>query len=373
MKVLKASFLVILLMIILLLASLAIYSRIGNSSVKLNIKGLGTRLLVLTYQSSSGQGFKVVPCINGKMYARINTDVLCGVRIASLDRNSASRANQIRLFLEPGDDINVLGNVNSNSIGYDIVSGNALSRQYCELHKELCPLFEREYELKMKLKQNRLQEDKKLLDSLIKVVIPNRKLGFVRRHPDYELSADILNEDRYVSHDTIMQYSKLLTENVRNHLFGIMLFQFIDGWNNTEKGELTPDFEEETVSGDKISLNGLRGKYVILDFWGSWCSWCIKDLPAMKACYHKYKHRIVFVGVACHDKKTALENIVNKHSIEWPNILDDEHPNNIRMKYGISVFPTKVIIGKDGRVIEKVVGESVKFYSVVDSLMNGNS
>lgn len=62
-----------------------------------------------------------------------------------------------------------------------------------------------------------------------------------------------------------------------------------------------PDFTLKDIQGNDFSLSSAKGKYVILDFWGSWCGWCIKGLPDMKKAYRKYKHKVVFVGIDCND------------------------------------------------------------------------
>ena len=53
--------------------------------------------------------------------------------------------------------------------------------------------------------------------------------------------------------------------------------------------DLAPDFELPDLQGNPLKLSSLRGKYVVLDFWGAWCVWCIRGIPAMKEAYTKYK------------------------------------------------------------------------------------
>ena len=61
-------------------------------------------------------------------------------------------------------------------------------------------------------------------------------------------------------------------------------------------GELAPDFELPNLQGSTTKLSSLRGKYVVLDFWGSWCVWCIRGIPKMKEAYTKYKDKMEILG-----------------------------------------------------------------------------
>lgn len=371
-KIIKVFTIAVLTSFFVLLIALTIYNRIGTSSIKAEIKGIGTKLYALSYASTTGQtdAYKIALCFNNKININASVNELCGAKIHFRMKNSGSRANQIRFYLEPNDDIIIMGVANDKSIDYDAVKGNKLSLQYIQLQKELLPIFVNEFELKTKFRQTQQQIFKRQLDSLIQIEIPQKKLEFVKTHLDYELSADILNEDRYVSHDTIIKYSNQLSENVRKHTFGIMLFKIIDGWSNTKTGVSAPNFSQITVTGNRFTLAELKGQYVVLDFWGSWCGWCILDFPKMKEYYSKYKSKIEFVGISCYDSKSAWERSIKKNQIEWINVLDDYSINNISTMYAISAFPTKIIIDQEGRIVSKVIGESLEFYQIIDSLMN---
>ena len=60
----------------------------------------------------------------------------------------------------------------------------------------------------------------------------------------------------------------------------------------SESSDMAPDFTLNDIDGNPLSLSSLRGKYVVLDFWGSWCVWCIKGMPEMKKYYAKYKDKL---------------------------------------------------------------------------------
>lgn len=71
-----------------------------------------------------------------------------------------------------------------------------------------------------------------------------------------------------------------------------------------------PDFELPDLQGNPLKLSSLRGKYVILDFWGSWCIWCIRGIPAMKEVYAKYKDKMEILGIDCRDTEVKWKAAV---------------------------------------------------------------
>ena len=133
-------------------------------------------------------------------------------------------------------------------------------------------------------------------------------------------------------------------------------------------GNTAPDFTLKSTSGELISLYSLENKIVVLDFWGSWCGWCIKGFPKMKEYYHKYKEKIEILGIPCHDSENDWRNAVKEHDLEWINVQNNEE-SNIPVKYGIEGYPTKIILDEEKRILAVFKGESEEFYKKLDELM----
>lgn len=128
-----------------------------------------------------------------------------------------------------------------------------------------------------------------------------------------------------------------------------------------------PVFTLNDLEGKPLSLTSLRGKYVILDFWGSWCVWCIKGFPKMKEYYAKYSGKFEILGVDCNDTEAKWREAVKKHELPWLHVYCPEGAT-ILSDYGITGFPTKIIIGPDGKIVKTIVGEDPEFYTLLDNL-----
>lgn len=133
-------------------------------------------------------------------------------------------------------------------------------------------------------------------------------------------------------------------------------------------GSPAPDFTLKTADDKNFTLSSLRGKYVVLDFWGSWCGWCIKGIPKMKRYYDRYKSKLEIVGIDCNDTPERWLAAVEEHRLPWINVYDPKDvpaAEDISVEYAVSGYPTKVIIGPDGLIIGKYAGEGPDFYEAL--------
>jgi len=136
-----------------------------------------------------------------------------------------------------------------------------------------------------------------------------------------------------------------------------------------EAAPLVPDFELPDLQGNPLKLSSLRGKYVVIDFWGSWCVWCIRGIPKMKEAYAKHKEKMEILGVDCHDTEDKWKAAVNENQMPWLQVrCPDEKVQALREMYNIEGFPTKVIVDPEGKLVKVVVGEDPAFYSFLDEL-----
>ena len=136
-----------------------------------------------------------------------------------------------------------------------------------------------------------------------------------------------------------------------------------------KEGVSAPDFSAKQADGKTFTLSSLQGRYVVLDFWGSWCMWCIKGIPDMKTSYAKYKDKVEFVGIACRDTEERWKVTTKKYRLPWISTLNPDS-NDLVKVYEIKGFPTKIVIDPDGIIIKIVLGEDPSFYAYLDELFD---
>ena len=203
-------------------------------------------------------------------------------------------------------------------------------------------------------------------------------LGYVKAHPDQDASAVLLS-DLGSDAEHMKEGAALLTERARGsvaaNLYKAMLAaaekeKASQSLQEGLEGNLAPDFTLNDINGKPLALSSLRGKWLILDFWGSWCGWCIKGMPKMKEYYAKYQDKLEILGVDCNDTVEKWKAAVAKHEIPWLHVYwDKENGDNPVDMYGVRGFPTKVVINPEGEIAKIIVGEDPAFYDYLDEVL----
>lgn len=129
-----------------------------------------------------------------------------------------------------------------------------------------------------------------------------------------------------------------------------------------------PGFTLEDIAGKQVSLDQFKGKWVILDFWGSWCIWCIKGFPELKEAYTKYKDRLEIIGIDCRESKEAWKAGVEKYQLSWVNVYNPEG-STLTEQYGVQGFPTKAIVDPEGKIRNITTGHDPAFFEKLDALL----
>ncbi|WP_233190979.1 peroxiredoxin [Sporosarcina sp. P19] len=125
------------------------------------------------------------------------------------------------------------------------------------------------------------------------------------------------------------------------------------------KGDLAPDFELTTLSGDTVKLSDYRGKTVMLNFWASWCPPCRSEMPHMENYYTDNKEsddmEILAVNMTKTEKNKveSAKEFVDEYNLTFPILLDKD--SEVMKMYQIKVYPTSYIINKDGVITDKVM------------------
>lgn len=135
------------------------------------------------------------------------------------------------------------------------------------------------------------------------------------------------------------------------------------------KDAVAPDFTLTDIHGKPVRLSDYADRYVVLDFWGTWCPWCIKGMPAMKDYYGKYRRKVTFIGIACRDKVEKVRSLVQTERLPWISAMNGEGDDDVSFLYGVKGYPTKVILRPGLKVESVFLGEDPAFYETLDALM----
>jgi cytochrome c biogenesis protein CcmG/thiol:disulfide interchange protein DsbE len=120
--------------------------------------------------------------------------------------------------------------------------------------------------------------------------------------------------------------------------------------------QLAPETAGTTIDGEEVSIDDFRGRWVMVNFFGSWCTPCLEEHPELNAfdLAHKADGDAVLVSVTFDDKAEAAREFFDEHGGDWPVIDDPE--NAIGVAYGVAQVPETFVIAPNGVVVQRFAG-----------------
>ena len=118
-------------------------------------------------------------------------------------------------------------------------------------------------------------------------------------------------------------------------------------------GTVFPDFAEKDTAGKPLSIAGLKGKVVLIDFWATWCGPCVAELPNVIKAYDKYHpDGFEIIGISLDKDQEKLASFVKQKNMTWAQYFDGQGwGNKLAQKYGINSIPATYLLDREGKII----------------------
>ena len=370
----------------LLLSASAAMAQSGTFQVKAILKNFGDTVIVY-----KGRGVKKDTILVKKDKFTYSTTLKKPMDLvfATPGAFRGTDRTMCQIVAVPGEKAELVGDVKKR---FDI-TGSAFYKQYHVLDlmkensaKKMTALSD---SLNTLMKNGAKQEEVyKIYQQKMPALVKEQKdqfWAYIQAHPNEEATVTLVPE--FEGLEDIEKAVGMLSDEVKNGRMKEYYQPIINELKAQKKAEEeaakkqaagveAPDFTLKDIDGNDFTLSSLRGKYVILDFWGSWCGWCIKGMPQMKEYYKKYAGKFEIVGVDCNDTEQKWKDAVKKHELPWKHVYNpraktkEEMANNVLGKYGVSGFPTKIVVSPEGKIVKTVVGEDPAFYTLLDELFS---
>ncbi|GAE35863.1 thiol-disulfide oxidoreductase ResA [Halalkalibacter akibai] len=125
---------------------------------------------------------------------------------------------------------------------------------------------------------------------------------------------------------------------------------FIADRSVAKAGDLSVNFVLHDLEGERIELEDLKGKGVFLNFWGTYCPPCVKEMPIMEELYAEYKHKgVEIIAVNAAEPGLTVQRFAERHGLTFPIAIDTKR--NVIDAYGISPLPTTILINEHGTIV----------------------
>lgn len=354
---------------ILLLQPLILFAQGNHFSIIATVSNIGKPAKAFLYYSENGKSkIDSVNCGNGTI---LFNGTVAGVRSASLildhlgaGLSSLGNARDALPVLIEGGTIKITA---KDSIKNGVFTGSLINEQNT-LYREALSENDKNFQLlvaKFSAATSAQRNDPEFrhpMDSLFNKSEHEReivKMKFISQHPDYYVSYLALAE---IS-EPILDVEKVgplyagLSPRLRSLPEVIKLGSLINVAKTVAIGAVAPNFTMNDVDSHLVSLFDLRGKYVLLDFWASWCGPCRAENPNIVKAYQQYKNKnfaILGVSLDRPGKRADWLAAIKADGLTWTQVSDLQFWNNSAARlYGIHAIPQNFLIDPQGKIIAK--------------------
>lgn len=223
---------------------------------------------------------------------------------------------------------------------------NRYRLQYAAISKDAADREQQQQAIQMKM--NELADRRKLAYK-----------KFVRENKDSYVSLFLIRDisGPYLDQENGMELFTGLSDQIRNSPDGKEMKKTLDGVARTAKGSMAPIFNQPDTVGKMVKLTDFKGKYVLVDFWASWCHPCRAENPNLLKAYNRFKDKgFMIVGISIDQEKmrNAWLKAIKDDGMPWAQLIDATgEERGAAALYGVKAIPSNFLIDPAGKIIAR--------------------
>lgn len=279
------------------------------------------------------------------------------------------------IFMLENSDIAI--DINKANIAESEVSGSQTNKDFMKFQEGLYAIREDSKDVMTAYRLARMSQDEAKIDStttaleIIGQQMIAHPLNFIKQNNDSYFSLNLIGlESNKPKFDVVgfteafENLSPRLKESPKGQEISEKLntlYKAFEATAHLEIGKIAPNFEAPTPDGTIVSLNELKGKVTIIDFWAAWCGPCRKENPNVVRVYEKYHDQgLEIIGVSLdgqsrqNDPKKAWLDAIEKDKLPWHHVSHLQYFNDpVAQLYNITAIPATYILDKEGKIAYK--------------------
>jgi peroxiredoxin len=273
-----------------------------------------------------------------------------------------AKRDMVTVFLEPGrqkvSSVDSFSNIK--------VKGSAAHAEYAKLNKAIKPFDDRLEPLYAQYREFGKAKDKAnqgkteaAIDAIDKEKGEKVYGEYVKNHPSSPLAVYALQQYAGwdIDPDKVEPVYDLLSEETKKYPSAIDFKENLEIAKKTGVGKMAMDFTQNDTLGKAVTLSSLKGRYLLVDFWASWCGPCRAENPNVVKVFNKYKDRnFHIIGVSL-DRPGAKEKwlkAIHDDALTWTQVSDLKFwDNEVAKQYGIKAIPQNFLLDPEGKIIAK--------------------
>ncbi|UNY98559.1 AhpC/TSA family protein [Zhouia spongiae] len=281
----------------------------------------------------------------------------------------------------PGAEITYSGKVDDFMVNAYPSDQHGINDDLGKINKQIFPLINKTDSIIVTLSTNKnlsagevqkMNKERSELDDKVKEM----KVSFIKTHPKSIAASYIFSDAYYRNSFTYEQAKELFDRFDAAILTGTPFYEEVksrlEAVEKTGIGMQAPEFiTKNTDDGSEFRLSDLKGNYVLIDYWGTWCGPCMGEMPKIKEYYNKYSDKnFMVLGINSGDTSDRWKEVIKEREYNWRHI-QTTRDHNLLIPFNVNSFPTKILLDPAGKIIySSKNSEKADMYKMLDSIFS---